>query len=87
VPERSSRGVPPGAEAGVQEGAEAELHPRLRLHGVRAACLRRPPLEGAAIPDPLNFTRVARFLSLIITKMGENIPNNQQIDQMAIDYT
>jgi hypothetical protein len=34
----------------------------------------------------LNSSRVARVFSLILTKIGENIPNNQQIYQMAINY-
>jgi hypothetical protein len=31
--------------------------------------------------------RVARFFSVKLTKTGGNIPNNQQIYQMAIDHT
>jgi hypothetical protein len=32
-------------------------------------------------------SRVARFFSAKITKTGGNIPNNQQIYQMVINYT
>jgi hypothetical protein len=31
--------------------------------------------------------RVARFFSVILTKLVENIPTNQQIYQMALNYT
>jgi hypothetical protein len=32
-------------------------------------------------------TMVARFFSVILTKTGKNVPNNQQIYKMVIVYT
>jgi hypothetical protein len=46
----------------------------------------RTKTRSTPIAKPTD-TRVARFFSVILTKTGENIPNSQQICQMAINYT